>query len=177
MAICNSSIESALAAIAFHNLNSSPGTETVKAYGDPTALASDPNVDLVVVSVNIAKHYELTKPALEAGKDVFVEWPLGKTAAEAEELRDLAEARGVRTIVGAQARASPLLEKIKELVAGGGIGNVISTTVVGTLAPIVHDFWIVGAEYYLDRDSGGNTLTISPLGHCKSFVSSTGFTL
>ena len=148
----------------------------MKAYGDATALASDPDVDLVVVAVNIAKHYELAKPALEAGKDVFVEWPLGKTTAEAQELRDLARAKGVRTIVGAQARASPLLEKIKELVDGGEIGNVISTTVVGTFAPIAHDLWIQGAEYVLDRDSGGNTLSINPLGHCKkSFISSTRF--
>ena len=150
----------------------------MKAYGDPTALASDPDVDLVVVSVNIAKHNELAKPALEAGKDIFVEWPLGKTTAEAEELRNLAQAKGLRIIVGAPVRATPLLGKIKELVDGGEIGNVISTTVVGTFAPTVHDLWIEGAEYVLDRDSDGNTLSINPLGHCESsFISSTGFRL
>ena len=85
-AVCNSSVKSAQASITYHKLGAD-----VKAYGDPEDLASDNDVDLIVVSVGVAQHYTLTKPAILAGKDVFVEWPLGKTAVEAEELTKLAK--------------------------------------------------------------------------------------
>ena len=53
----------------------------VKGYhGDPAQIAQDPNVDLVVVSVAAPYHKEAVWPAIEAGKDVFVEWPLGKVS-------------------------------------------------------------------------------------------------
>jgi predicted dehydrogenase len=74
MALCSASIEAARAAIKSHNL-----PETTKAYGSPQDLASNQDVDLVVCSVNVKKHYHLIKPSL-AGKDV-VEWPLGPLGA------------------------------------------------------------------------------------------------
>lgn len=49
-----------------------------KAYSSPEAIAHDPEVDMVVVSVKTPLHKELATPALKAGKMVFVEWPLGK---------------------------------------------------------------------------------------------------
>jgi predicted dehydrogenase len=79
-AVSNSTIQSAQASIDFHNLGAD-----VKAHGSPEGIANDPNVDLVLVSVKVGTHYALTKPALLAGKDVFVEWPLGASTAEAEE--------------------------------------------------------------------------------------------
>jgi predicted dehydrogenase len=47
-------------------------------------------VDLVVISVNVQSHYSLAKPALQAGKDIFVEWPVGINLDEAEELTQIA---------------------------------------------------------------------------------------
>ncbi|KAH8810712.1 putative oxidoreductase [Xylogone sp. PMI_703] len=154
VALGNSTVESAKASIAYHKLG-----QHVKAYGSPEDLANDPNVDLVVVSVAVGKHYALSKPALLAGKDVFVEWPLGASVAEAEELTEIAASKGVKTIVGLQARPSPLVLKLKELINGGKIGKVTSTAVVSyfNLPP---DTWTAGAEYFLDMESGGNSLTI-----------------
>lgn len=48
-----------------------------KAYSSAEAIANDPDVDMVVVSVKTPLHKELAVPALKAGKMVFVEWPLG----------------------------------------------------------------------------------------------------
>ena len=100
VAVANSTVESAQKSIEFHKLPA--GT---KAYGNPDDIAADPNVDLVVVSVNVARHYELTKPAIEHKKAVFVEWPLSVTTAQAERLASLAASKGVRTMVGLQGRA------------------------------------------------------------------------
>lgn len=109
----------------------------------------------------------LTKPALQAGKGVFVEWPLGVNTAEAKELADLANAKGVKTMVALQARASPLVTKIKEILDSGRIGKVMSTTIVGTFSGIPVDKFPADAAYYMDKNSGGNVFTIQ-LGHCKS---------
>ncbi|KAH8600019.1 hypothetical protein B0O99DRAFT_611578 [Bisporella sp. PMI_857] len=155
VAVSNSTVQSAQASIDHHKLGSS-----VAAYGSAEDLAADPNVDLVVVAVRIGKHYALAKPALLAGKDVFVEWPLGATTAEAVELAQLAETKGVRTIVGVQKRASPLVVKIKELVASGKLGKVLSTSVVGSLSGPPIGIWMEGVEYYLDINSGANSLIV-----------------
>lgn len=168
VALCNSTKQAAEASIAHHKLD-----PNIKAYGSPEDLAKDPDVDLVVISVNIMKHYELARPVLLAGKDVFVEWPIASTIAEAEKLSDLAEAGGVGTLVGLQARADPLLLKLKELVDGGEIGKVMSSTVVGFFTVPV-DAWPETAAYYIDMTSGGNTFTIN-FGHCKCSRISTVF--
>ena len=44
--------------------------------------------------------------ALNAGKHVYTEWPLGRTTAEAQEMTALAQAQGVRNMVGLQARGN-----------------------------------------------------------------------
>ena len=51
----------------------------------------------------------LTENAIEAGKDVFCEWPLGANTKEAEDLVARARKKNVRTMVGLQRRASPLI--------------------------------------------------------------------
>ncbi|RFU30816.1 hypothetical protein B7463_g5527, partial [Scytalidium lignicola] len=168
VALANSSTENAKASIASHKLG-----PQVKAYGNPDDLANDPDVDLVVISVIVTKHLMLAKPALLAGKDVCVEWPLGANITEAEELAKLAASKGVKTAVGLQARSSPLVVKLRELIKSGKIGKITSTSVVGSFN-YPYDTWMAGAEYYLDIESGGNTLTIT-FGHFfDSFINVLG---
>lgn len=161
VALANSTVESAKRSIEFHNLP--PET---RAYGNAEDLARDAEVDLVVVSVNVQKRRKLVKPALLAGKNVFVEWPLGANSQEAREFASIAEAQKSKTIVGLQARADPLVIKTKEILASGKIGQLTSSSVFGCLSPLPTDTWIEGAEYYLNIESGGNAFTIF-FGHCK----------
>ena len=80
------------------------------AFHDFRAMAASPEIDAVAVVVRVPSHYEPTKAAIEAGKHVYTEWPLGRTTAEAEELATLARAKGVQTAVGLQSRVSPALK-------------------------------------------------------------------
>ncbi|KAI0099014.1 oxidoreductase [Nemania sp. FL0031] len=155
VAVCNSSVESATRAIKQYGL-----PESTKAYGNPQDIANDPNVDLVVVSVNVGKHLELAKPALEKKKHVFVEWPLGAGLAESEELYKLAETAGVRTSVGVQARADPLVAKIKSIIESGQIGKVANSSAWVSSGVFPFDTWMEKGEYYLEHKSGGNPLFI-----------------
>lgn len=108
--------------------------QDVATYADPSAIASDSNVDIVAVSVNVPEHFDLTKPALEAGKDVFVEWPLARNLSEAEELTQLAKKRGVKTMIGLQARQNPSILKAKEIVESGKLGKILTSTL--SLVPL-----------------------------------------
>ncbi|KAI0478078.1 oxidoreductase [Xylaria cf. heliscus] len=155
VAVCNSNLDSATTAIKQYGL-----PESTKAYADPKDLANDSSVDLVVVSVNVGKHFELAKPALEKKKHVFVEWPLGAGLSEAEELTRLANVAGVRTSVGVQARADPLVLKVKEIIKSGQIGKVLSSSVLISSGIFPMDRWMEKAEYYLDHKSGGNVFFI-----------------
>ena len=162
VAIANSTAESARKAIVTHGL-----PDTVKAYGSPEDLASDPDVDLVVVSVKVQKHFQLAKPAILQKKNVFVEWPLGASIEESEELTKLAKASGVKTLVGLQGHASKLSLKMAELVASGKIGRVLSTSVSIPSSMTFEDGWLHGDEYALDMKSGVNEYWVS-FGHCES---------
>lgn len=125
VALCNSSVDRAKAAIAAHKL-----PEETKAYGSPQDLAVDPDVDLVVCSVHVTQHFDTIFPSVKAGKDVFCEWPLGATLEEAEKLDAAARESGSRTMIGLQGRGSTLLNKVKTLIAGEKIGKVLSTSYV-----------------------------------------------
>ena len=56
----------------------------MRAYGNDKELNADTQVEAVAVAVRVPAHYELTKHAIEAGKHVFCEWPLGANTKEAE---------------------------------------------------------------------------------------------
>jgi len=145
-------------------------------HGVPTAcagaeeLARRADVDLVVITVKVPAHLALVSTALAAGKHVLCEWPLGNGLAEAEQLATLADRMGVRGFVGLQARSAPPVRFIRDLVASGEIGEVLSTTLIGTGGR-----WgdsIAGeVVYLLDRDNGATMLTI-PVGHALDGVCS-----
>lgn len=69
VAVANSTIESSQNSIEVHKLPA-----TTKAYSTAEDIAADPNVELVVISVELRKHYELAMPVLKHKKAVFVEW-------------------------------------------------------------------------------------------------------
>ncbi len=129
------------------------------AFHDFREMVVSPEIDAVAVVVRVPLHYEPTKAAIEAGKHVFTEWPLGLTTAEAEELAALAKAKGVQTAVGLQSRVSPALIYVKELVDEGYVGEVLSCHVTtmrdGTLERHSSRTW------NLDASQGANTLTIA----------------
>ncbi|MBJ6980861.1 Gfo/Idh/MocA family oxidoreductase [Luteimonas sp. MC1572] len=133
------------------------------AFENAQALVASPDVDLVVVTVKVPHHHALVTAALAAGKHVYCEWPLGNGLEEARELADLAEARGVVAAVGTQMRVAPELQHVRDLVAGGYVGEVLSTTLVGSggqwgaMTDAAH-------AYLYDVDNGATLLSI-PLGH------------
>ena len=161
VALCNSSKEAAQRAISGYELSSD-----VKAYGSPEELAADPGIDLVVCSTRVDVHYDTIKPAVKAGKNVFVEWPLAENNTRATELANAAKESGSRTMVGLQGRVAPSVLKVKELVASGTIGKVVSSDVLAYTPGGGGDSISEGLAYFMDKKIGGNPVTIA-FGHSK----------
>ncbi len=132
------------------------------AFDDYRKMVTSPEIDAVAVVVRVPSHYGPTKAALEAGKHVYCEWPLGKTTDEAVELTALAKSKGLTTAVGLQARANPALIHMRDLIAAGYVGEMMAVTVTlmreGVLTRPSHRTW------QRDVTLGANTLTI-PTGH------------
>jgi predicted dehydrogenase len=133
-----------------------------RAYGDDKAMNANPQIEAALVAVRVPTHYVLTKNALEAGKHVYCEWPLGANLKEAEELAALARKMKVRTMVGLQRRASPAYLRMRELVKEGYVGKVLSVNMTqmgsGVLTRTSDRTWQRNVAL------GANTLTIT-FGH------------
>ena len=132
------------------------------AFDDYRELLAHPDIDAVAVVLRVPSHYEPTMAALNAGKHVYTEWPLGQDTAQARAMADLAQARGLVNMVGLQARANPAMLHMKDLIEDGYVGDVMSCHCSmirgGVLERALDRTW------QRDAELGANTLTIA-FGH------------
>lgn len=154
--VSGSSAESAARAAAKH--------QVPRSYPSAQALAESDEIDLVVVAVKVPHHRELVGAALAAGKPVLCEWPLGNGTAEAEQLAAAARERALVSAVGLQARSSPALRHLRDLIADGYVGEMLCTTVVGSGVSWGETLPAAGQRYTTDPANGATLLSI-PAGH------------
>ncbi|HKA39538.1 MAG TPA: Gfo/Idh/MocA family oxidoreductase, partial [Burkholderiales bacterium] len=132
------------------------------AYSDIKQMGKDPQVEAALIAVRVPAHYTLTKDALEAGKHVYCEWPLGANTKEAEDLAALARRKKLLTMVGLQRRASPAYLFMRELIKDGYVGEMLSVNMTmmnsGVLTRTSDRTW------QRDAKLGANPLTIT-FGH------------
>ena len=133
------------------------------AFASVKDLVNSDIIDLVVVTVKVPYHFELVSAAIEAGKNVHCEWPLGNGLAEAQQLANMAKNKGIIATIGNQMRTSPKVKYLSQLIDEGYVGTVLSSTLIGSGGN-----W--GAEtisdlaYLSDKTKGANMLTI-PFAH------------
>src|ERR1700722_515194 len=119
----------------------STASQTAQAFGIPLAFADDaelvscPDVDAVAITVKVPEHDRLIRAALAAGKHVFSEWPLGVDLGQAITLAELAQASGVRHVVGLQGYQAPGALFVREMVENGDIGRLLTVSVVAAGGP------------------------------------------
>jgi predicted dehydrogenase len=140
-----------------------------KLFGVPAAfdnhqdLVNRPDVDVVAITVKVPHHLELATAAIDAGKAVYCEWPLGNGLAEAQAMAALARKKGVLAVAGLQARSAPSVAYVRELVKQGYVGEVLSTSLIGSgmgWGPTVEPF-----NAYLNDKRNGATMLSIPFGH------------
>jgi len=128
-------------------------------FGGAEELIASPEVDLVVVLAPSPEHASLAKAVIASGKDVYSEWPLSTSTAESEEILALAEAKGVKHVIGLQRRFSPSARYIRKLVQEGYVGTVRAvrmTVGVDAFGEVMPEF----AKWTVDGANFTNVLSI-----------------
>ena len=126
------------------------------AYGDPTDLFRDPNIDLIGICVRVPAHLQLVLSALAAHKHVYCEWPLGRNLAEAEEIAAAADAAGVHAVVGIQTRMNPAALHARKLIVSGAIGRTLSAHIYSSTVAFGRN--VQTADAYTEEAENGVTL-------------------
>lgn len=138
------------------------------AFASAEALIASPEIDVVVVTVKVPHHLELVSAALNAGKHVYCEWPLGNGSDEARKLAGLAQKEGVVAVIGTQALTAPGVEQLRELIAQGYVGRVLSSTLIGSGGNWAGQ--TSAKSYYLFDEANGATMQSIALGHTLSAI-------
>jgi virulence factor len=132
--------------VAVCDLDEAKLTATADKYNIPSrhtdyqAMLGDTDVDAVYVVMPPMPLKGIVLDCLAAGKHVFVEKPLGMNAAEAREMADAAQARGLLTAVGFNRRFAPVVTEAKKLIDERGP--------VTSIASEFHKFMLGGRPYY-----------------------------
>jgi predicted dehydrogenase len=159
-----------LAAVARRNERSA--REAAEAFGadrwfsDPFAMIDDNRIDIITISVKVPEHRELVLAALDAGKAVYCEAPLGRTVREADEMAG--EVGSLHTAIGLQARLNPAVRRAAQLLSSGKIGRPLNARIVSTtigFGPELPSWY----DYFNRTSFGTNLLTITA-GHTLDVV-------
>lgn len=97
-------------------------------YGSYEELVADPAVELVYVATPHSRHYEDMKLCIAAGKNVLCEKAFTLNAAQAAEIKRLANEMGVYVAEAIWTRYQPSRNMINDMIASGIIGNVRTLT-------------------------------------------------
>lgn len=123
-----------------------------KAYGTYQELYQDEEIDIVYIATYNKGHYEAAKEALTAGRNVLLEKPFTLKYAEALELFQLAEAKGVFLMEAQKAAFLPITLKVKEVLAAGQLGEIKRIESTTAYPNIDHIKW------FHDLSAGGGSM-------------------
>lgn len=132
----------------------SPSARVYKSY---QSLVKSPEIDWVLIASWNCFHKAQTIAALRAGKDVFCQKPLATTFKNALAMNDAWKASGRMFLIGFTLRYSPHYRKIKELLASGAIGKIVSMEFNETLG-FTHGAYIMGDWRRLQKYAGTHLL-------------------
>ena len=112
-----------------------------KGYTDYCELLANPEIEVVSVCVPTTFHHAVVMEAIKHKKHVLVEKPIAFTLTEAEEMIAAAKEAGVILSTGHVERFNPAVQKAKELIDDGVIGDIVSAFAkrVGPLPPRIKD--------------------------------------
>jgi len=135
-------------------------------FSDPFAMIADDDIDIITIAVKVPAHRELVLAALQAGKAVFCEAPLGCAVAETEEMASAAGA--LHTAIGLQGRLNPAVRRAAQLISSGKIGRPLNARIVSTNVGFGPEL-LSSFDYFNKKSSGANLLTVS-VGHTLDLV-------
>ena len=156
----------------------------IKTYNNINELL-DSDIDAIFIATPAATHFDLVKHTLNKGKHVFVEKPLCLNVSDGEYLKEIADSKGLKLMVGHLLLYHPAFIALKDLLKSGGLGNIryiySNRLSLGKLRKEENALWsfaphdismilsLIGAEpknieasggYYLSKDVADTTMTV-----------------
>ena len=131
----------------------------LRKYKDMHELFADPTVDIVLNLTRPYEHYDVTIAAIEAGKHVYSEKPLGATLEEGRKLRDAAKAKGVQIGGATDTFLGAGIQTCRKLIDDGYIGRPVAATAF--MACPGHESWHPDPAFYY-QFGGGPMLDMGP---------------
>ncbi|MEM3013672.1 MAG: Gfo/Idh/MocA family oxidoreductase [Candidatus Bathyarchaeia archaeon] len=101
----------------------------LNAYTDSSKLYKNEDIDAVTLCVWSTRLSKEALIALRAGKHVLVEKPMAKSSVEAKKIIELANSKNLLLTVGFIERFNPAVRRLKEAIAEGKIGTLVSATI------------------------------------------------
>jgi predicted dehydrogenase len=105
----------------------------IAAFADPAAMLEATRPEGAIVATPNSLHLAHARCCAERNVAMLVEKPLGDTLAAARQLTAIARDAGVELLVGHHRRHSPIIEKAREVVAGGELGQVTAVAALWLL--------------------------------------------
>jgi predicted dehydrogenase len=97
-----------------------------KSYKEPFDLVNDPEIDIVFILTNLETHLDFARLAIEKGKHVLIEKPVGMSVAEIKEIKKCAEKAGVICMPGHNVIYEDGILRIKKMIDSGEMGTLTS---------------------------------------------------
>ncbi|HGF0769511.1 TPA: Gfo/Idh/MocA family oxidoreductase [Kluyvera georgiana] len=110
--------------VASRNQADLPTGEWEQSYGDYAALLADPAIQAVYIPLPNSLHKEWVLRALEAGKHVLCEKPIGLTAAEAQEMQQAAVQHNRLLMEAFMYQYTDRVRVIKQVLESGALGEL-----------------------------------------------------
>lgn len=123
------------------------------------AVLADPRVEIVLNLTIPRAHVEVGLRAVEAGKHVYAEKPLGINFADGKKLIDAAKAKGVRVGSAPDTFLGGSHQQARAVVDSGQLGQVVGGTAI--FANPGHEYWHPDPAFYYDI-GGGPVLDMGP---------------
>ena len=124
-------------------------------YTDPIELINNRNVNAVYIATPPSSHATFAVMAMKAGKPVYVEKPLASSYEECLRVNSISEQTGVPCYVAYYRRYLPYFEKVKEILAQGTIGKVLSVQIRFAVPPRELDYNKKNLPWRLQPDIAG----------------------
>ncbi len=98
---------------------------------------NESSIEAVVIAAPPYLHHQMVMAALEAGKHVLCESPMGRSPAESRDMVKMADSKSVVAMVNHHLRYDPLRSRIRELLHGGyvGVPQAITVNIVRSTVP------------------------------------------
>jgi predicted dehydrogenase len=122
---------------------------------DPNIIFNDPDVDGVIITSQTNMHTNLIFPAVEAGKHVFVEKPVGMNGSEAYEIANAVNNAGVIFQTGYFMRSSGVNQKVRSLVQEGALGDITRLRLSNVHSGVIGGWFDTDWRWMTEPDKAG----------------------